>query len=438
VAAVGRVKPETKRQSEHLEADSTKGQGPLSRVEVLQPLAVMFLLQNKVVQLLAASLLAISTLHFFKAHQSNHRFLNQQTSRSLQISTHRGFGTHYVTVYIGNPAQAVRLVVSTGSDLTALPCIGCDGIDSYVDEPYNYTRSGGDLHECPNHCLFPLSQCQDAESGQCAVKVQYDPFDEVKGGYKGVEISTQVYVDTGHVPVSVIDTTLDTVAKNCGFRLDFVCQEKVLGPDRTLLGDGILGMSSSPTSFIQQMYNAGEIDQRMFSLCFRDLLEYQPRGVSAGQLTLGGYDPSHFHTPLVWAKNTAKIQHLSSYAVHVRRIFLGLGGGNVALERASQGTMSILPIEMELVPIDSTEVQGPLSNVDYSGLNGENGVVLIQTNSPTTYLHKTVEEPFKKAFRSITGVDYKDDMKIGQDQFEMLPTILLQLEVSVLEWSSLV
>jgi hypothetical protein len=346
------------------------------------------------------------------------------------MSTHHGFGTHYVTAYIGNPAQAIRLVVSTGSDFTALPCIGHEGIESHVDEPYNYTRSGGTLHDCP-HCLFPLSQCQDGESDQCTAKVPYDPFDEFKGGYKGFEISTQIYVDTGHVSVSPIDTTMDTVAKNFGFRLDFICQENVLGPDRTHSDAGILGMSSSPTSFIHQMYRAGKIDQRIFSLCFRDLKEYQPGGVSTGQITLGGYDPSQFHTPLVWAKNTANVQHLSGYAVHIRRIFLGLGGGDVVLERASQGTMSILPVEMELVPMKSAE--GSSSIFEHSGLNGENGVVLIQTNSPTTSLHKTVEEPFKKAFRSITGIIYEDNMKIDQDQFEMLPTILLQLEVSLTE-----
>jgi hypothetical protein len=77
--------------------------------------------------------------------------------------------------------------------------------------------------------------------------------------------------------------------------------------------------------------------------------------------------------------------------------------------------------------------EGSSSIFEHSGLNGENGVVLIQTNSPTTSLHKTVEEPFKKAFRSITGIIYEDNMKIDQDQFEMLPTILLQLEVSLTE-----
>lgn len=395
----------------------------------------MLSINSTTARLSALSLLVVSTFHLLASHQINHRYLQQEQEQQqpLQLSTHRGFGTHYITLQIGNPAQPVRLAVSTGSDFTALPCIGCQGVENQVDKSYNYNLSGGDIHMCPDDCVFASSRCLDGKTDgtdQCMVKVTFDPLDDMTGGYKGIEISSQVYIDTEHTPV--LDNTGSQSKKPSanGFLLDFVCQTELKGDmsTETLALGGILGMSTAPTSFLHQMYLAGKIKQRIFSLCFRGFQDYQPNGVSAGQVTFGGYDPTRFDTPLVWVKNTANIQHLSTYAVHIRRIYMGLGGGDEALQRAAQGTMSILPIDMDPVPIDAVEVQGSSANVDYSGLNGEDGVVLIQTNTPTTCLHKSIEAGFKKAFHSMTGIEYEPEMKIGRDQFEMLPTVLLQFE----------
>ena len=387
----------------------------------------MFLIHGTPARVIAASLLVLSTLFFISHQPSNHRYLQQS---SLQLSTHRGFGTHYITLYVGNPAQAIHLALSTDSGLTVLPCVGSTGVKHHTDKPYNYTHSGGDLHMCPNQCVFPTSKCRVGTNNQCTLFVEVDPQNRnVIGGYKGVEISTHVYIDTGLDKLHGVDTHKSTIASSHGFSLDFVCQTSVIGDMTSRGASGILGMNTEPTSFLHQMYHARKIPQRMFSLCFRSFHEYQPEGVSAGLVTLGGYDASHFDTPLVWAKNTANVQHRSNYAVHIRKMYLGVGGGNVALERASQGTMSILPIQMEIPPKESVPRQGQSERVDYSAFHSENGVVQIQTNAPTTCLHKSAEAGFKQAFRSITGMKYQDNMNITPDQFEMLPTVLLQMEV---------
>ena len=390
----------------------------------------MVLIHGKLTQVVATLLLLLSTLFFMSNQESNHRYL-QQSSLQLSTSKNRGFGTHYVTLYIGNPAQAIHLALSTESGLTVLPCVGTTSVKHHIDKPYNYTHSGGDLHMCPNQCVFPTSRCRVGTNKKCTLFVELDPHNRnVIGGYKGVEISSNVYIDTGLDKLHTVDTRKSTVAITHGFSLDFVCETSEIGDMTSRGASGILGMNTEPTSFLHQMYHAGKIPQRIFSLCFRSFREFQPEGVSAGHVTLGGYDTSQFDTPLVWAKNTANVQHRSNYAVHIRRMYLGVGGGNVALERSSQGTMSMLPIEMEIAPTDSVEVQGLPAKVYYSGLNGENGVVLIQTNTPTTCLHKSVEAGFKQAFHSITGMTYQDKMIITPDQFEMLPTVLLQMEVS--------
>jgi len=45
-----------------------------------------------------------------------------QTGGTL-MSTHLGYGTHYVDIFVGNPAQMQSLVLSTHEDKTSFPCM---------------------------------------------------------------------------------------------------------------------------------------------------------------------------------------------------------------------------------------------------------------------------------------------------------------------------
>lgn len=48
-------------------------------------------------------------------------------SNAIKLPLFEGMGTHYVFLYIGNPAkQRVSVIVDTGSHHTAFPCVGCN------------------------------------------------------------------------------------------------------------------------------------------------------------------------------------------------------------------------------------------------------------------------------------------------------------------------
>lgn len=337
------------------------------------------------------------------------------------ISSHRGYGTHYVTILVGNPPQSLRLAVATGSAYTAFPCQGCDT----CREPH-FHYSAENAHKCPSECLYKEATCQEDQDG-CYVTVTYAADNDLAGaGYKGFEVTDYVFVDIdGDVNVDVASEVRDfhpDITKQEGFPLHFICQEQALGGAE--LSDGYLGMSTAPLSFLNQLHDAGKINERMFSLCFQDYDDYQPAGASAGHVTFGHVDRDLLDSPLVWAANTGSAEKLSSYAVHIRRVYLGIGGGPDFLKSACMGTMSIMLV-------DGNSDDSKHDNlVDYRHMNGESGVVVIQTNQPTSYLHSSIEDAFKSAFYSITGMQYAmPAFAMTEKQFAKLPTVFIQLEV---------
>lgn len=321
------------------------------------------------------------------------------------ISSHRGYGTHYVSLNVGSNNQLMRLAVATGSDYTALPCQGC-----YTCREPHFQFAAESLHQCPGECLFPESTCQDGGQGTgCHIVVQYSSSDDLSGaGYRGVEVTDYVYS---------ADTPAHLAAKEA-FPLHFICQEDAIGD--AIQADGYLGMSNAPLSYINQLHAAKKIEHNMFSLCFQDYDSYQATapGSSAGHVTFGHVDRNLLDSQLVWAANKASTESLSSYAVHVRRVYLGVGGSPNYLQSAAMGTMTMVPI-------------GTTTKNAYAGMNGESGAVLIQTNQPVSYLHESIEKAFKKEFREITGMKYTvPAFKMTEEQFQHLPTVFIQMEVS--------
>lgn len=329
------------------------------------------------------------------------------------ISSHRGYGTHYVKIMVGSPPQMLRLAVATGSDYTSFPCQGC----YTCDEPH-FQYTAGTEHQCPIDCLYPDSICQDGQGG-CHLTITHaasakdDPSGE---GYKGFEVTDYAFVDT---TAEVVNYHPD-IAKKEGFPLHFICQEEILG--NVALSDGFLGMSTSPLSFVNQLHKANKIGERIFSLCFRRWDDYEPIGESAGHMTLGHVDRDALDSPLVWAANKASRDSLSGYALHIREIHFGIGGKPDVLKSSATGKMSIMPMQ---------KPQGG-RDVDYSMVNGTSGNVLIQTNQPTSYLDSSLEDAFTSTFRSMTGLEYNTPhFKMTPSEYAKLPTLFIQIEVRV-------
>ena len=323
-----------------------------------------------------------------------------------------------MTILVGSPPQSLRLAVATGSDYTAFPCQGCS---TCRDPLFHFSKEK--LHRCPSDCLYKESECHggdDADQGGCHITVTVNSDDDLRaGGYKGIEVTDSAYID---IPSEILDSHPD-LAKKEAFPLHFVCQEQAIGS--AALSEGYLGMSTSPLSFVNQLKDANKINQRMFSLCFRDYDNYQNAEASAGHVTFGHVDRDLLDSPLVWARNTGKPDMLSSYAVHIRRIYLGVGGSPNFLKSAAMGTLSIKPLDGSCNVIDSKWT-------GYSNMNGESGTVLIQSNQPISYLDSNIEEAFKSVFYSITGLQYTvPAFPMTEKQFAKLPTIFIQLEVRI-------
>eukprot|EP00546_Thalassionema_frauenfeldii_P021254 CAMPEP_0178903158 /NCGR_PEP_ID=MMETSP0786-20121207/5004_1 /TAXON_ID=186022 /ORGANISM="Thalassionema frauenfeldii, Strain CCMP 1798" /LENGTH=1129 /DNA_ID=CAMNT_0020574503 /DNA_START=118 /DNA_END=3507 /DNA_ORIENTATION=+ len=313
-------------------------------------------------------------------------------------SPHRGFGTHFVTISVGNPPQPFRLAVATESDHTSLPCSGCSTCQSPL---YEYSQDS--VSKCPNDCAYEESSC-DGDAA-CEVTVNYSDHIDASG-YNGIEVTDIADI---YNSFSDAEPILDSIV---AFPLRFVCQQESFGSVH--VSGGVLGMSNSKMSFINQLHRAGKISHSMFSLCFRPVDEYPAEGSSAGHVTFGHVDRSVLDSPLIWADNQAR----GNYAVHIRRIYMGKGTtSNKMLEAFSMGTLSVMSI-------DDSNVQ-----TDYSEMDGTLGVTPIQTNEPITYLHKGVEAAFKATFKQLTGKDYITPyFDLTEEEYLKLPTIFLQVE----------
>lgn len=401
------------------------------------------------------------------------RLLQQQAVAPL-IPLSSPTPQHFVTLLVGNPAQPQELAVSTTSDHTSFPCMGCTNCrtSSGLDELFDYRRSSSaTLPSCPR-CTFPSSVCQDG-SGDTQCHNVVASFNDGYG-YRGFEVQDRVYLhsdDAGSIPLDRIDPQ---VTAQQGFPLDFMCQKEQLDATTTVQtrqnsdsqsreGFGFLAMSAAPSSFINQLHKSGRVSRNMFALCFRDISTQETSSattaantrLSAGQVTIGGHHEERtYDTPLVWALNSAPSQSLSGYTVNVRRIFLGVGIGNQdPLRTAARGTLSMLPIDEapNMAAVDQTMSTATSSSssstrqqrrqgaqdspVSYEEVNGRVGAVVIDTNQAKTVLPSSLQSAFRTAFQVAAGRDFNPNglSTLTRDVVTYLPTVFLQLEVRLAE-----
>lgn len=360
------------------------------------------------------SLLVIGTVHIFLDT------LESDLTRRLQggegqnvVHQNMCFGSHFVTLHVGNPPQKQRLMIDTGSDHTAFRCHGCsDCGNNHVSTPFNFSKSSA-INTCPGQCAAPEATCEDG-SEHCHVSINCDPYADLSGGYKAIETQDRVYIDSRNGPDETYDAQM---AKKHGFALDFLCQRRVHGSLRESFADGTMGISNAPSSFLNQMNRRGQLQKRIVSLCFNDFGQYVAKGTSAGSVVLGDFDRAQHTTPLVWASNVAADDTPGSFALMLRNIFLGNGGDQShALRQAVEGTMSVVPIES----FDSNHVTPTRSQ----------SISLLQTNNPESQLNEIFKSAFLQAFKTATGLEYNPDgILLPSTGLGLFPTIFLQFEV---------
>ena len=81
------------------------------------------------------------------------------TEEGPDAPLYRGFGTHFVYVYVGTPRQRVSVIVDTGSHHTAFPCTGCNQCGDHTDLYFNPKQSSTiEIPKCGGkNCVFSQS-----------------------------------------------------------------------------------------------------------------------------------------------------------------------------------------------------------------------------------------------------------------------------------------
>ena len=286
---------------------------------------------------------------------------------------------HYVTLKVEN--QSLYLPIELNGDYVSFPCQGCTNCPSSM---HLYTPLE-DFHKCPTECVFEDSTCEDGSSS-CRITVQ--------GEFKGKELSSKnVQLEWNH------QQDFHHTRK---FAMNFICEDFISDTHT----HGTLGMSDNPHSFIHQLHHTGKLEDKVFVMCFYH---------TSGHFTLGSnsIDRDQHDSPLVYTKRSPKSPNY--YGLHIRRVYFGNGGGSDPLKAAAQSTMSLYALD----------------KVDYSAMNGTTNAAFFQTRDTMTFLHEALEADFVTVFRDITGLSYDNaGFSITKDQFGLLPTIFLQLEVS--------
>jgi hypothetical protein len=170
--------------------------------------------------------------------------------------------------------------------------------------------------------------------------------------------------------------------------------------------DGIMGMDIAKVSFWDQMYEAGKIRNKAFSLCFSRSPTASRQGTGAGAMSLGGSEERLHKTDMVYAK--MENDGSSFYVVHVRKAYLRPGGGG---DSALSSDPNITLVQLEV----TEEV-----------LNS--GKFIVDSGTTDTYLYSGIAKSFKTKFRELTGTDFSSrPLQLTEEQLNSYPTILFQL-----------
>jgi len=305
----------------------------------------------------------------------------------------QGFGSHYVSAWIGTPSQRVTLLVDTGSHMTAFPCKGCtDCGDAHTDPPFDQEESS----------TFQTVSCSECSNGgsctddQCITTANY-----LEGSYWSGYQATDDFFLGNNENQDVGNTLKNTFT--------FVCQTSETGLFQTQLENGIIGLQDASMNMYlpKLLHNAKKIPENQFSLCLQGKRFTSLDGFHAGLMTIGGIDSSYHSSPMMYAQSGV------GYDVTIRSMYLLKSSSGSKKQQRKLADYIQVPILAE--------------QTSYGGSH------TVDSGTTITYFSPQFASGFKKEWKLLTGFDYNsnDDeaaYAFTDEQFSKLPTILVQLE----------
>jgi len=338
----------------------------------------------------------------FNKHRHLSRFSRKRrNNRNLSVNTFQiapllqGFGTHYVTAWVGTPPQRTSLIVDTGSRFTVFPCKGCQncGEENHTDKYFDLDKSstskvancmecdGDDFYCSEDQCHFGISY---AEGSSWDAYLVSDKFFLGSNGY---------------------NSFTNPKAANNAVTYSFGCQTHTEGLFVQQLADGTMGLAAHKKSLHHTLYDEKKLLNREYSVCFGYSLEVTKKGVYAGIMTLGGSnDKLHDHS-MVYARD---FKDHGWYTVYLRKMYLCDG----------------------MIKVDDYDFHGhnPLE-LDFNPevVNSDPGAI-IDSGTTDMYFPKEIFESFKKKWLELVGKEYTEDAFYAtEEEVKALPALVLQL-----------
>lgn len=339
------------------------------------------------------------TPHFLFANASNNQ--NDPTTTNFIIMLQ-----HYADLWCGSPTpQRQTVIVDTGSGVTAFPCSECNkcGVPDYhIDVLFDGTASQSYRKLACNECLKG-----DCRGNECSMGMSYAEC----SSWHAYEVVDRCYIGGMHGhPITIDDNNPDDMdpyhAPSYAFDLKFGCQTSITGLFIQQLADGIMGMDVAAPAFWWQMYAAGKISRKAFSMCFSRSDHATKEGVIAGAMSLGGTDHRLHGTPMIYSKVTSKA--MGFYVVTIRKVYLRAGGGGLSAVSSDPA--------LKVVELDISE----------AALNSQR--VIVDSGTTDTYFTTRIAGVFGAAYESMTGKTYDQKTKtFSAAELAAEPTIILQL-----------
>lgn len=368
-------------------------------------------------------LLSSSSNNVQEEDSNNIRHLATKQHAQQQLGAlYQGYGTHYIDIWVGHPAQRQTAIVDTGSGVTAFPCSECTDCGHHTDTPFNEKASESFQ---PTHCEISstdtdgggciLGKCE--ENGLCMMEHNFGtPGSSDASSWTAYEAQDVAYAGGPHdrsidSAKPMIDPDVDELnpvhAPEFSFPLSFGCQTSVTGYFERQLASGVMGLDRRAQSFWGQMRASQTIQRAQFSLCFVKQPIASTSGSTAGAVTLGGVDTRLHSTPMVFAKSVGE-GSTASFKVQMRKIYLREGNDKSVMFDAKQ--------KYHLIDVSDEE------------LNSEE-MYSIDSGTTDTYFIKSLSDEFRNLWLEVTGFEYTNDPIAVSKDSDLLkfPTIVLQM-----------